>query len=99
MPITKGAIRKQRADRVKTAINDRVRKLYRLVLKKARQKPTPQSLSAAYRGLDRAAKAHVIHRNKAARLKSRLSKLLPKSKPVPKPAAKSPTKTVKNKKK
>ena len=82
MPITKGAIRKQRADRVKTAINDRVKNLYRQALKKARQKPTLKSLSEAFQKLDRAAQAHVIHRNKAARLKSRLSKLLPKSKPT-----------------
>ena len=91
MPITKGAIRKQRADRVKAAINNRVKNLYRQALKKARQKPTLKSLSEAFQKLDRAAKAHVIHRNKAARLKSRLSKLLPKvaAKAPAKPATKS----------
>ncbi len=31
-------------------------------------------LSLAYKQLDKAVKKHVIHRNKAARLKSRLSK-------------------------
>ena len=94
MPITKGAIRKQRADKIKKEINDRVRKLYRQALKKARQKPTPKNLSEAYRGLDKAAKAHVIHKNKATRLKSRLAKLLPRV------AAKAPAKTaIKSKKK
>ncbi len=92
MPITKGAIRKQRADRIKTTINDRVKSLYRQALKKARQKPTPKSVSEAFQKLDRAAQAHVIHRNKAARLKSRLSKLLPKSKPVAKPTTKKKSK-------
>lgn len=95
MPITKGAIRKQRADRIKTAINDRVKNLYRQALKKARQKPTPKSVSEAFQKLDQAAQAHVIHKNKAARLKSRLSKLLPKSKPVSKPAPKPATKSKK----
>ena len=85
MPITKGAIRKQRADKVKKVINDRVKNLYRQAVKKVRQKPTPKALSEAFQKLDRAAKAHVIHRNKAARLKSRLSKLLPKSKPAATP--------------
>ncbi|MCS7317426.1 MAG: 30S ribosomal protein S20 [Candidatus Dojkabacteria bacterium] len=31
-------------------------------------------LSKAYKQIDKAAKAHIIHKNKAARLKSRLSK-------------------------
>ena len=95
MPITKGAIRKQRADRVKAAINNRVKNLYRQALKKARQKPTLKSLSEAFQKLDRAAKAHVIHRNKAARIKSHLSKLLPKTRPVAKPTLKTTTKSKK----
>lgn len=93
MPITKGAIRKQRADKRKAAINDRVRQVYKAAIKKMRQKPTPKALTDAFQKLDRAAKSHVIHANKAARLKSRLSKLLPKSKPDSKPA---PAKSKKN---
>lgn len=41
-----------------------------------RQKPSAKSLTEAFQKLDRAAKSHVIHKNKAARLKARLSKLL-----------------------
>jgi small subunit ribosomal protein S20 len=38
------------------------------------------TLSEAYKKLDKAAKTHLIHPNKAARLKSRLTKALNKSK-------------------
>ena len=43
-------------------------------VKAARQQPTPAKLKAAYQALDRAAKTRIIHKNKAARLKSRLTK-------------------------
>ncbi len=79
MPITKGAIRKQRADKRKVVINLKVKSLYHAAVKKARKQPTAKNLTEAFRRLDRAAKSHVIHKNKAARLKSRLSKLLPKT--------------------
>ena len=91
MPITVGAIRKLRADKKKTALNLRVKNLYKQAVKKARQKPTEKNLTEAFSRLDRAAKSKVIHKNKASRLKSRLAKLLPKSKPATaaKPAAKA----------
>ena len=82
MPITRGAIRKQRADKRKIAINLKVKSLYKNAVKKVRKQPTAKNLTDAFKRLDRAAKSHVIHKNKAARLKSRLSKLLPKSKPT-----------------
>jgi ribosomal protein S20 len=40
--------------------------------------PGKKTLSAAFKALDKSAKGHIIHKNKAARLKSRLSKLLKK---------------------
>ncbi len=80
MPITKGAIRKQRADKRKVIINLKVKSLYQVAVKKVRKQPTAKNLTEAFRRLDRAAKSHVIHKNKAARLKSRLTKLLPKTK-------------------
>lgn len=42
----------------------------------SRKKPTKKNLGSVFSELDRAAKKHVIHKNKAARLKSRLSKLV-----------------------
>ncbi|MDO8488230.1 MAG: 30S ribosomal protein S20 [bacterium] len=91
MPITVGAIRKQRADKRRVVVNLRVKNLYKNAVKKMRQKPNAKALTEAFSRLDRAAKTHVIHKNKAARLKSRLSKLLAKSaskNPAPKAAKK-----------
>lgn len=78
MPVTHGAIRKQRADRRRAAINLRVKKTFKEAVLAGRKHPTAENLTAVYKRLDRAAKTHVIHKNKAARLKSRLAKLLQK---------------------
>ena len=48
------------------------------VIKEARKSATPKTLTDAFSVLDKAVKSHLIHKNKAARLKSRLSKLLKK---------------------
>lgn len=78
MPITRGAIRKERADKRKTKVNLRTKGEFRKAIWETRKKPTAKKLSAAYGALDRAAKKKTIHRNKAARLKSRLAKLMRK---------------------
>jgi len=78
MPITKGAIRKLRADKSKTRINGMVKRAFREAVSKMRKHPTVKNLVEVYKRLDRAAKSQVIHRNKADRLKSRLSRLLRK---------------------
>lgn len=49
-----------------------------MVVKKARKVPTIKSISEAASALDKAVKKHLIHKNAAARTKSRLSKLLKK---------------------
>lgn len=76
MPITVGAIRKQRADVRKAAVNRAIRARYKEAIHDVRIKPTAKSLSEVFKQLDRAAKNKTIHKNKASRLKSRLSKLL-----------------------
>ena len=78
MPITKRAIKKLRHDRIRTTQTDNIRRSLRKLIKAARVSPGKKSLTSAYRALDKAAKNHIIHKNKAARLKSRLSKLLKK---------------------
>lgn len=45
-------------------------------VKNTLKKTTAETLSTAFSILDKAAKNHVIHKNKAARLKSRLAKRL-----------------------
>ncbi len=76
MPVTKQAIKKVRQDRRKTVVNLRVKKAYKTTVHKFRKNPTAASLVGAFKALDRAAKVNMIHKNKASRLKSRLSKML-----------------------
>ncbi|MBI2405228.1 30S ribosomal protein S20 [Candidatus Gottesmanbacteria bacterium] len=79
MPLTKQAIKKLRHDRVLTRKRmDTEKKLLSLV-KRMRRKPSPKTLTQVFSALDKAAKTHIVHRNRASRLKSRLSRLLKKS--------------------
>lgn len=78
MPITKQAIKKLHRDRSRERENVRVRLRLRDAVKSVRRKPSAKALALAFQRLDKAAKNHVIHKNKASRLKSRLSKLLAK---------------------
>ena len=80
MPVTVGAIRKLRADKKKAAVNLVVKKAYKEAVSVMRKRPTAKNLTEVFRRLDRAAKSQVIKKNKAARLKSRLSKLIKKKK-------------------
>lgn len=78
MPITAQAEKKLRHDRKRTVENKLIRDKVRILLKDARTKKSKKSVSLAFGALDKAAKLHTIHANKAARLKSRLTKLLVK---------------------
>lgn len=76
MPITVGAIRKQRDDVVKTSVNLRIKAKFKQAIVNLHKKVTKANLAKAFSLLDRAAKKHTIHPNKASRLKARLNKLL-----------------------
>lgn len=76
MPITVGAIRKLRADKRKATANARVRDALREAVAKMRKKPTVAGLKQVFSKADVAARKDVIHRNKAARLKSRMALLV-----------------------
>lgn len=78
MPITKGAIRKQRADKRKVVQNLAAKRSFRDAVSAMRRKPTAKNLQTAFSRLDRAAKTHTLHKNTASRLKSRLAQLLAK---------------------
>ena len=75
MPITKQAMKKLRHDRVRSLQTGAVRQSLRKLIKEARIKPGKKSLSAVYQALDKAVGSHIIHKNKATRLKSRLAHL------------------------
>ncbi len=71
-------MKKMHRDRLVEKRNDAVRRKLKKLVKGMRTSPSKKELRAAYHILDTAAKVHVIHANKAARLKSRLARLLKK---------------------
>lgn len=76
MPIIKSAIKKVRKDKTRTTRNKKREVALRTLVKKAKIGKTTKDLQVAFSALDKAVKVHLIHPNKAARLKSRLSKLI-----------------------
>ena len=70
MPITKSAKKSLRVSLRKQRQNLG----YKLALKKALEKPKPAELIKIQSLIDKAAKKGIIHKNKAARLKSKLFK-------------------------
>lgn len=78
MPITRQASKKLRHDKKRTKQTMAIRTHVRNLIKDLRKTPAKKSLNAVFQALDKAAKIHIIHKNKAARLKSRLSKLIKK---------------------
>ncbi|MBI4058191.1 30S ribosomal protein S20 [Candidatus Gottesmanbacteria bacterium] len=81
MPIIQSARKKLRQDKKRYRINQHEKKRLKDLLKVAREHTTEKNIREAMSAIDQAAKKHVIHQNKAARLKSRLvTKLTPKRK-------------------
>lgn len=84
MPNTKSAAKAMRSSRRKREINLVTINKYKTAVKEVRRgiaqkaENVSEGLARAYAQLDKAAKKHVIHPNKAARLKSRLAKAIAK---------------------
>jgi len=76
MPITAGAIKKMRQDLKREAQNKKIKNKVKELIKKAGQKSTTENIRVAISAIDKAAKRHVFHRNRAGRLKSKLAKLV-----------------------
>lgn len=74
MPIIKSAIKKVRKDKARTERNNKRKTSVKKLLKEARRKPNPKAMSAVFSAMDKAVKVKLIHKNKVARLKSRLAK-------------------------
>ena len=75
MPITRSAIKKQRVDKKRFAVNAPIKGQVKSALKAARSKPTKESVGAFYKAIDRAVKKSLIPERTASRLKSRVVKL------------------------
>lgn len=76
MPIIKSAKKKMRKDKRITAHNKILKDNLKALIKTMRNTPTAENLTQVFSKLDKAAKTHLIHPNKASRLKSRLAKHL-----------------------
>jgi len=79
MPITSSAKKKMKRDVRKRVLNSTQKAVLKKAIKTARHSPSSDTIKVAQKNLDKAAKNNLIHKNKAARLKSRLVKLLKKS--------------------
>lgn len=75
MPVTKQARKKLRKDIRREKKNQELKSKFKKILKNSRRSPTVKKLSEAAKIIDKTAKKNVIHKNKAARLKSRLARL------------------------
>lgn len=76
MPVTKTAKRALRGSKNKEYINKLIMNKLGFALRTAKKSKTTKDILTATALSDRAAKKKVIHKNKAARIKSQLSKLL-----------------------
>jgi len=79
MPITSSAKKALRQSKGRRARNRAWKEKLKDVVKAAVSAKSPASLSAAYKAIDKSAKKGLIKKNKAARMKSKLAKLLSKS--------------------
>ena len=84
MPNTKSAIKAARQNIRRRAVNlkalELIKKTAKAVRKAASKTDGQKALSSAFAALDKAAKKNIIHRNNAARNKSRLSATVAKLK-------------------
>ena len=79
MPKIRSAKKRMRQARARNLRNRSQRTAIKTAVKKARQETTAQTVKEAARALDRGARKGLIHRNAAARKKSRLARRLAKA--------------------
>lgn len=76
MPILPHAKKALRASKTKAQFNRDVKSTAMTAMKNMTLKPSQENLAAAYEAIDKAAKRNIFHHNRAARLKSKMAKLL-----------------------
>lgn len=91
MPVTKTAKRALRSSKKKESVNKLIVSRLEASIRTAVKDKKETLIRTAMSLTDRAAKKKVIHKNKAARIKSQLSKLLPKVSAKPSKASKPKT--------
>lgn len=95
MPILKNAKKALRVSKRKTVINSRIKSRMKTLVDAFKKAPSMEALSAAYSAVDVAVKKNIVQKNKAARVKSQLSALLPKGETGAKVAKKAAATTKK----
>lgn len=78
MPVTKTAKRALRGSRRKSIVNSLIISNLEVAIRQAKSKKTKEAVRKAVSLTDRAAKKKFFHKNKAARIKSALSKITSK---------------------
>ncbi|MBW7943991.1 30S ribosomal protein S20 [Patescibacteria group bacterium] len=74
MPILRNAKKALQVSKRKAKVNTPVRSRLKTAVDAAKKKAEPSNLSNAFSAIDKAVKRHIIHRKKAARMKSQLAK-------------------------
>ena len=90
MPVIKSAIKKLRQDKKREKANDVLRDSLKSAVRSAKKIKSGKAVAKAVAIVDKASKQGIVHKNKASRLKSALSKI---AKPV---KIKTPTAQTKN---
>lgn len=93
MPLTRSAIKKQRKDQKREKQNDLFKRDLKRALSKVNKNASADLLKKAFSLVDKAVKKHIIHQNKAARIKSKLAKIAVEKKEISKPSAAKSTKS------
>ncbi len=76
MPVIKSAKKALKQSHKKKDLNDQLRRNIREAVRVLRKTPSLKTLQDVYSALDRAAKQHIMHKNRTARLKSNYAKLV-----------------------
>ncbi|MFC1649409.1 30S ribosomal protein S20 [Patescibacteria group bacterium] len=93
MPVSVTAKRALRSSKAKRLVNKKILTQVDVAVRKAKKAPTEKNKKEAISLVDKAAKKNIFHKNKAARLKSQISKYKKTNSP------KKPTKSKKTSKK
>ncbi|KKR76765.1 MAG: 30S ribosomal protein S20 [Candidatus Levybacteria bacterium GW2011_GWA2_40_8] len=78
MPVTKSAKKKLRKDRKRQIQNQKIETTLEKFIRDTKKSPSVKKVQEAFSLIDKASKKNIIHKNKAGRLKSSLSKLIGK---------------------
>ena len=76
MPILKNAKKALRSSKRKAVVNSRTRSKMRTAVAAVEASANKETVSEAFSRIDRAVKKNLIHKNKAARLKSQVARMI-----------------------